>query len=67
MTVLDETGSASPGESTTPPQVARLSALDRRHRPDYHGEKDELMIQVQNISDEPVTVERGERLAQGSL
>jgi dUTP pyrophosphatase len=32
---------------------------------DYHGEKDELMVQVQNISDAPVTVERGERIAQG--
>ncbi len=32
---------------------------------DYHGEKDELMVQVQNISNEPVTVERGERIAQG--
>jgi dUTP pyrophosphatase len=32
---------------------------------DYHGEKDELMVQVQNITDAPVTVERGERIAQG--
>ena len=32
---------------------------------DYHGEKDELMVQVQNVSSEPVTVERGERIAQG--
>lgn len=32
---------------------------------DYHGEKDEIMVQVQNISAEPVTVERGERIAQG--
>lgn len=32
---------------------------------DYHGEKDELMVQVQNITDEPITVERGERIAQG--
>ncbi len=32
---------------------------------DYHGEKDELLVQVQNISDAPVTVERGERIAQG--
>lgn len=32
---------------------------------DYHGEKDELMVQVQNITKEPVTVERGERIAQG--
>ncbi|HVW66786.1 MAG TPA: dUTP diphosphatase [Candidatus Peribacteraceae bacterium] len=32
---------------------------------DYHGEKDELMVQVQNITSEPVTVERGERIAQG--
>lgn len=32
---------------------------------DYHGEKDELLVQVQNISNAPVTVERGERIAQG--
>ncbi len=32
---------------------------------DYHGEKDELLVQVQNITDQPVTVERGERIAQG--
>ena len=32
---------------------------------DYHGAKDELLVQVQNISDAPVTVERGERIAQG--
>ena len=32
---------------------------------DYHGEKDELLVQVQNVSDAPVTVERGERIAQG--
>ncbi len=32
---------------------------------DYHGEKDELMVQVQNITNSPVTVERGERIAQG--
>ncbi len=32
---------------------------------DYHGPEDELRMQVQNIGKEPVTVERGERLAQG--
>ena len=32
---------------------------------DYHGEKDEILVQVQNITDQPVTVERGERIAQG--
>lgn len=32
---------------------------------DYHGEKDEIMVQVQNVGGEPVTVERGERIAQG--
>ena len=32
---------------------------------DYHGPKDEIFVQVQNISDAPVTVERGERIAQG--
>lgn len=32
---------------------------------DYHGPADEIYVQVQNISGEPVTVERGERIAQG--
>lgn len=32
---------------------------------DYCGSGDELGIQVQNISDKSITVERGERIAQG--
>lgn len=32
---------------------------------DYHGPEDELKVQVQNIGDSPVTIERGERIAQG--
>ncbi len=32
---------------------------------DYCGPQDEILVQVQNISLEPVTVERGERIAQG--
>ena len=32
---------------------------------DYHGPQDEILVQVQNIGDTPVTVERGERIAQG--
>ena len=32
---------------------------------DYHGPKDEIFVQVQNVTDFPVTVERGERIAQG--
>ena len=32
---------------------------------DYHGKDDEILVQVQNIGTEPVTVERGERIAQG--
>jgi dUTP pyrophosphatase len=32
---------------------------------DYHGPKDEIFVQVQNITDLPVTVERGDRIAQG--
>ncbi len=32
---------------------------------DYHGPTDEIFVQVQNITDAPVTVERGERIAQG--
>ena len=31
---------------------------------DYHGDNDELLVQAYKISDEPVTVERGERIAQ---
>lgn len=32
---------------------------------DYCGENDEILIQVYNFSDQPVTVERGDRIAQG--
>lgn len=32
---------------------------------DYHGSKDEIFVQVKNITDAAVTVERGERIAQG--
>lgn len=32
---------------------------------DYHGENDEILVQVKNVTDKPVTVERGERIAQG--
>lgn len=32
---------------------------------DYHGPEDEIFVQVQNVGAEPVTVERGERIAQG--
>ncbi len=32
---------------------------------DYHGPKDEIFVQVKNVTDQPVTVERGERIAQG--
>ena len=32
---------------------------------DYHGPTDEILVQVRNITDQPVTVERGERIAQG--
>lgn len=32
---------------------------------DYCGEKDEIQIQVLNMSDTAVTIERGERIAQG--
>ncbi len=34
---------------------------------DYHGPKDELLVQVLNITKEPVTVERGERIAQALI
>ena len=32
---------------------------------DFHGEKDELLVQVFNFTKEPVIVERGERVGQG--
>ncbi|MCF7830550.1 dUTP diphosphatase [Candidatus Gracilibacteria bacterium] len=32
---------------------------------DYHGEKDEILIQVMNVGKTPVIVEKGERIAQG--
>ena len=32
---------------------------------DYHGEKDEILVQVQNVTQQSVTVERGDRIAQG--
>ena len=33
--------------------------------PDYCGEGDEIQIQVYNFTDQPVTVERGDKIAQG--
>ena len=32
---------------------------------DYRGEGDEIQIQIYNFTDQPVTVERGDRIAQG--
>ncbi len=32
---------------------------------DYCGETDEIKIQVLNMTDSPITIERGERIAQG--
>lgn len=32
---------------------------------DYHGPNDELGLQIRNITDQPITVARGDRLAQG--
>lgn len=32
---------------------------------DYHGEKDEILIQVYNFTKESVIIEKGERIAQG--
>ena len=34
---------------------------------DYHGDGDEIKVQVWNTTDAPVTVARGERIAQGIL
>ena len=33
--------------------------------PDYCGEDDEIQIQIYNFTDQPVTVERGDKIAQG--
>jgi dUTP pyrophosphatase len=33
--------------------------------PDYSGPNDEILIQVLNVTDRPVQIRRGERLAQG--
>ena len=33
--------------------------------PDYCGEGDEIQIQIYNFTDQPVTVERGDKIAQG--
>jgi dUTP pyrophosphatase len=35
--------------------------------PDYSGPDDEVMIQVLNITDAPVEVRRGDRVAQGII
>jgi dUTP pyrophosphatase len=32
---------------------------------DYHGESDEILLQVYNLSDNEVIIEKGERLGQG--
>jgi dUTP pyrophosphatase len=32
---------------------------------DYSGDNDEILIQVMNVRPEPVTIEKGERIAQG--
>ncbi len=34
---------------------------------DYHGPDDEIFVQVQNVTNAPVIVKRGERIAQGLL
>jgi dUTP pyrophosphatase len=34
---------------------------------DFHGGRDEILLQVLNFRDEPVTIERGTRIAQGTL
>ncbi len=34
---------------------------------DYHGEKDEILLQVYNMTDSEVKVEKGERIGQGAF
>jgi dUTP pyrophosphatase len=35
--------------------------------PDYNGPADEVMVQVLNVTDSPVAIRRGDRLAQGII
>lgn len=34
---------------------------------DYHGEADEILLQVYNLADEDVNIEKGERIGQGAF
>lgn len=34
---------------------------------DYHGEEDEILLQVYNMTDEDVNIEKGERIGQGAF
>ncbi len=59
MLVLASRSSTPKRKGLTPPHG--IGVIDR----DYCGPTDELKIQVYNFSDAPVTVERGEKIAQG--
>jgi dUTP pyrophosphatase len=53
--------------SSTPRRLGLVAPAVGIIDQDYAGPEDEILLQVQNIRGEPVTVPRGERLAQGIL
>lgn len=59
MLAIASRSSTPKKKGLTPPHG--FGVIDR----DYCGPTDEIKIQVYNFSDQPVTVERGEKIAQG--
>lgn len=59
MLMVASRSSTPKKKGLTPPHG--FGVIDR----DYCGPQDEIKIQVYNFSDQPVTVERGEKIAQG--
>lgn len=59
MLIVASRSSTPKKKGLTPPHG--FGVIDR----DYCGPQDEIKIQVYNFSSEPVTVERGEKIAQG--
>ncbi|MBU1446624.1 dUTP diphosphatase [Patescibacteria group bacterium] len=59
MLIVASRSSTPKKKGLTPPHG--LGIIDH----DYCGEEDEVKIQVYNFTDEPVSVEKGEKIAQG--
>jgi len=59
MLIVASRSSTPKKKGLTPPHG--LGIIDH----DYCGEEDEIKIQVYNFTDEPVSVEKGEKIAQG--